>query len=241
MEGYLYCTIALFIAGIVKGATGLGLPLVSLPVLLLFVTPPNAVIILALCTVVTNGWLVWHHRQEFTTDRPLLVAMLGMAVGCGIGTVLLVSADADVLKKLLGILMIAFVLLRLWRPGAWLRNGYSLKLGFSIGLAGGTMQGGLGAGAPVVAIFAQALNLAKERYVLTVSALYLAGALVQIPFLLVLAEIPRSALLLSMLAVVPVALGTVVGIRLSQMIDVKTFTKLVLVLIAVFGIAMIFS
>lgn len=241
MEAYFYCAAALFVAGIVKGATGLGLPLVSLPVLLLFMTPPYAVIILALCTVVTNGWLVWHHREELTSDRSLVASMLGMAAGCGIGTAFLVSTDADILKKLLGALMIVFVLLRLWHSEAWLRNGYSRKVGFSIGFAGGAMQGGLGAGAPVVALFAHSMDLEKAQYVLTVSALYLAGAIVQVPFLVFLADIPRPAILLSLLAVIPTALGTTVGIRLSKSIDVKSFTKIILALIALSGFAMIAS
>ena len=241
MDAYIYCGAALFLAGIVKGATGLGLPLVSLPVLLLFMTPPYAVVILALCTVVTNGWLVWHHREELTSDRPLVAAMLGMAAGCGIGTAFLVSTDADILKRLLGVLMIGFVLIRLWHSDAWLRNGYSPKVGFSIGFAGGAMQGGLGAGAPVVALFAHSLDLEKTRYVLTVSALYLAGALVQIPFLVLLADIPRPAMLLSILAVIPTGIGTAVGMRLSKAIDVKSFTKIILALIALSGFAMIVS
>jgi uncharacterized protein len=238
---FVYSGAALFLAGIVKGATGLGLPLVSLPVLLLFVSPSFAVIILAMCTIFANGSLVWYHRYDLAHDRPLLFAMFGMAIGAGAGSFFLAWADKDLIGKLLGSLMIVFVLLRLWQSSAWLKNGYSPRFGLMVGLLGGIVQGGVGAGAPVVAVFAQALGLAQARYVLCVSALYLSGAVVQVPALLLAANIPVYLMVISFIALVPVMSGVMVGMRLGRVLGNKLFTIVILVVMAISGVVLVVS
>jgi uncharacterized membrane protein YfcA len=55
---------ALGLGGFVKGATGMGLPLVSVPALAAYLGVPHTLAILTVPLIVTNGWQVWRYFAD---------------------------------------------------------------------------------------------------------------------------------------------------------------------------------
>ena len=61
-EQILMMALALGGGGLVKGATGMGLPIVALPILATFLNVPHAVAVVCIVAIFTNAWQAWHFR-----------------------------------------------------------------------------------------------------------------------------------------------------------------------------------
>ncbi len=108
-------TLALGAGAIVKGATGMGLPLVALPVLTTVFGLQHAVGLMCVPLIFTNAWQVWRFRASARDDRmaflPLFLA--GGAIGIGLGTWALTSLPERALVLTLGIILLGHVALKL--------------------------------------------------------------------------------------------------------------------------------
>ena len=62
LENLLAMALALGVGGLVKGATGMGLPLVALPILAAFLGVQHAVALMCFPGIITNIWQVWRFR-----------------------------------------------------------------------------------------------------------------------------------------------------------------------------------
>lgn len=113
----LAAVVAAFVGGaLLKGVTGLGLPPVVLPVLTPLVGVEHAVAVLALPTVVGNGWLAWANRRA-RSENPWLAALaLTAAVGGIAGAFLLTSVDERWLAVALVVLVVTMLATRVRRP-----------------------------------------------------------------------------------------------------------------------------
>lgn len=84
--------LALGAGAVVKGATGMGLPLVAMPILAAFLGVPHAIAVMMLPIIVTNAWQLLQYRghlggMHFLTGF-LLAAVLGVVIGTWLLTAL---------------------------------------------------------------------------------------------------------------------------------------------------------
>ena len=78
----------LVLAGLVKGVIGIGLPLITIPALSFFVGVPQAIAIMSLPILVTNGYQAFASRELPRVARrfwPLLIPLLaGVVLGASL-------------------------------------------------------------------------------------------------------------------------------------------------------------
>src|SRR5690606_39913737 len=88
MSAIIVMVLALAGGGMVKGATGMGLPLIALPVLTAAFGLQHAIGLMTIPLIVTNIWQVWRFRAAAGTDRLAFMPLflVGGVVGIGIGT-----------------------------------------------------------------------------------------------------------------------------------------------------------
>ena len=65
--GVLVMVLALAAGAVVKGASGMGLPLIALPVITAFFGLQHAIGLMVIPLIVTNAWQVWRFRGEAGT------------------------------------------------------------------------------------------------------------------------------------------------------------------------------
>ncbi len=226
----------LLFAGVVKGVMGIGLPLITIPALAFFVGVPEAIAVMSLPILVTNGYQAFTNPELSGATRrfwPLLVALV-----CGtlIGASLLVSLDPRTLYTVLGTAVIAFGLLNLTNPKIALPAGgerwLKLPVGFGAGLLGG-LSNFFG---PPIVMFLVALRLPREAFVATVGLAFFVGAVPLYLMLAVLGVYGWSELLASTAAVLPVLLGVRLGESLRQKVPQETFRLLVIGLLIAIGL-----
>jgi len=225
-----------------KGVTGIGAPLVIVPVMAGFTGLEFAVAVIVIPTVVANTWLLWRTRDAVPEVAwflwPLLVAG---AVGTVMGSWILVNMNDQIMVVTLAVIVLGYIVWSLMNKEFKLSNIWARRLSAPAGFLGGILQGGIGASGPVVATYVHALNLDRAAFVLAVTLPFQVLGAVQIASLAAFGGYNWERLIAGAIATVPalVAMGPAMGLgtRLSK----ETFRNVVLALLAAAAIRLIWS
>src|SRR4051812_36001517 len=101
----------LLIAGIAKGVTGMGLPLIATPILTTVFGPRNAVAIIALPLLATNTALMLQDLRRVPELPDLRLFLVMSGIGAAIGTQLLTHLDQRTFTVIV-VAMVAVFLVR---------------------------------------------------------------------------------------------------------------------------------
>jgi len=241
IEIAILVSIGFFIGGILKGATGAGAPLVSVPLLTLFYDAPTAVALFAIPTLIPNIWQTWHFRKHrMPTGFVARFAGAGL-LGTIIGTFFLANLPTDILSIGVAVAVLLYVGLKLLIPG-W-RLSYQRAYPFSAvagGLAG-TMQGATGISAPISISFLNAMGLERDRFVPTISSYFIAVSITQIPLLWLYGIMTKELAMLGCAALIPLIAGMPVGNWLARYISATRFNQLTLLILFVLALRLLFA
>jgi uncharacterized membrane protein YfcA len=231
-------TLALAAGGLAKGATGMGLPLVGLPVLTPLVGLQQAIGIMLTPMLLTNAWQVWRLRavRRDTGLAFLPRFLVAGAVGVALGTWALGALPERSRVFGLGVILLAYVALRLAQPQVEVGEATAGRLGPSVGLAAGALQGATGISAPIGVTFIHAMRLDRSEHVFAVSAMFLGFSLVQLPAVAVAGIFEPAWLAQGVFAMLPVMVGMPLGERLGRRFSRETFDRLILIFLAVMGV-----
>lgn len=226
---------AMVVGSLVKGVTGSGLPTVAIPVIAGFLGVEQAVVIMAIPTVVTNSWLLWEHRREASGARDLPVMLVFGALGVGVGVWALVELDSRLLALGLAALIAVYAIASLTRPDFALPSSVTRFLSPPIGFGGGVLQGATGIAGPLVATYVHGFRLPKSSYMFAITAQFQLFALIQVMVFVALGMYTRVRLVESLLALIPVVLVLPIGIRLARRLDRRRFDLVVLTILVIMG------
>jgi uncharacterized protein len=241
IQEFVVIIAALVLGGALKGATGMGIPAVAVPAMAAFIGVPYAIAILVVPVLVTNCWQAWKFRAHAAglTFLPRLVS--SAVVGILVGTWLLTTLPADVLSFTLAVTTMVYIAIRLARPDFAISPAAALRWAPFAGAVAGGLQGATGVSAPVSVTFVNGMRLSRPQFVLTVSALFLAFVLAQIPALAVAGVLTWQRLLYSTFALIPVAAGMPLGAWLARRMTPQTFDRLILLLLAAIAVKLLFE
>jgi len=91
---------ALGLGSLAKGVTGIGLPLIAVPLLAAFIGVEHAVVLMVVPGLVSNGWLLWVHRGAAPPFAKLRAFMFFGVLGGIAGTWLLAVASRRLARGL---------------------------------------------------------------------------------------------------------------------------------------------
>lgn len=225
----LLVVLAIGFGALAKGITGVGLPILAVPVLASFTSVEEAVVLMVLPSVAANGWLVATHRKWELLREHRRFLVLGLAGGL-IGTWLLSILDDHWLKLILaiwlGIYLIQYFSKRSYDQYFRGQNGFDSVLG----MAAGTIQGASGISAPIVAPYFHANGLVREYYAFASAFTFLLFSGAQIAAMYRLDLFTTERMTIGLIAVVPTLVFTQLGIRWSRSINEITFQRILLAL-----------
>jgi uncharacterized membrane protein YfcA len=231
--------LALGLGGLVKGATGMGLPIIALPILASFLGVQHAVALMCVPVVVTNLWQIWRFRADYRSADFLPPMFVGGIAGIAIGTWLLTSLPERALSFALAVLVIAYVGLGVLKPHFHMPRPLGLKLAPLFGLGAGVLQGATGVGSPLSVTFIHAMRLWRTAHVFAVSAMFLLLTIVQMPALAVAGVLTWTILLEGAVAIVPAFLAMQAGNRLAARLSPKAFDRIVLAVLALIAVELL--
>ncbi len=238
-SAYLAILIALSVGGILKGATGAGVPVIAVPVIAAFVDVRFAVMIMVMSNLLTNLRQLWTFRAHQIEGGFALRFALAGAVGALVGTVFLVVLPVAALSAMLAGIIVAYVGLRLARPSFRLSMAAGWRLALPAGALGGVFQGAAGISAPVSVSFLNALKLERPTFIFTISAFFVAMGAVQLPALLASGLMTLPILGLSVLALAPVLAFMPLGDWLGKRASPEMFDRVILVFLSLLALRLL--
>ncbi|MFZ9081777.1 MAG: sulfite exporter TauE/SafE family protein [Burkholderiaceae bacterium] len=231
--------IGLFAGGLCKGAVGIGLPFISVPVLAFFVSVPKALAILAIPIFLTNalqffqGGLVRPVLKRYGLTTVMLV------IGIGLGTQLLIAMPVRLSYLLMGLVILTYPALRLTGRSQPFSLPREKWLAPSAGLLSGLLGGVTGFFAPVIVAFLAIQRLDKNLFSASVGLILFSGTIALSSFLASFGVLGREELIASALALIPIFIGLRAGQAIRQYISQKSFERILTVVMTLIGITMI--
>lgn len=225
-----------FLAGIVKGVAGMGLPTVSMGVLSTLMSPVSAASLLIIPSFVTNIWQLLTGPNFLGLIKRFWLMMLGIMVGTLAGSWLLTSANTEYASIGLGCALILYALYSLCAKPLPVPGRLERSLSPVIGLTTGAINGGTGIFTIPAVPYLQALGLSKDDHIqamglsFTVSTIALAGGLVRG------GAFHLGNITLSALAVIPSLLGMWVGTVVRERISAAAFRRWFLIFLVFLGL-----
>jgi len=222
--------IVIGVGALAKGITGVGLPILAVPVLASFTSVEEAVVLMVLPGFAANGWLVVTHKKWSLLREHRGFLLFGLAGGV-LGTWLLSLLDDQWLKLILAV-WLGVYLLQYFSKRSYDRyfSGRGRGLGSLLGLAAGTVQGACGISAPIVAPYFHANGLVRESYAFATAFTFLFFSAAQLATMSRLELLTPERLVIGLIVVVPTLLFTQLGIRWSRRISEKAFHNILLTL-----------
>ncbi len=232
---------AMLAGGMVKGALGVGLPLVSTPLLGLGMSSYQSISLLAAPVAISNlyqaidGGRVGETIHRF---RGLIITQLIVTV---LTVKLTLALSAAQLNDLLALALLLAVAMMVWQPTLKISPGREQKVGVVVGLLGGILGGVSSLTGPVTLTYLLALRLDRETFVSSISVIYFIAALPLYGALMWYERMSVSDLILSVLGLIPVALGLFIGKRIRHRLNEVLFRRLLMCFLTIVALVLLFK
>lgn len=231
---------AAVLGSFVKAITGMGFPLLAVPLATLAVGVEDAVVVFVLPNMISNAVLCIDARGARAQTRDLRRLLVPGVITAFVGTVALVNLPEEPLLVVLVVTIALFLANAVARPDLHLNAEQTHRWSPLVGAAAGVMQGSIGISGPVVAGWYHAYRLSSEAFVYTVTLIFGVTGMVQVAVLAVSGAFSVERLGVSALVLVP-ALATIpAGRALRGRLAGPGFERAVLVVIAIAGLSILF-
>jgi uncharacterized protein len=229
--------VAVVIGAIAKAVTGMGLPLIAIPIASLFIDVNDAIVVIAFPNVLANALLAARERRSWPETRDLPTLALAGVVGAVAGTLLLVNIPERPLVIAVIIAIVGYVVLFFAHPELRVGPRRSKRLAPVVGGVAGVFQGAVGISGPIVGSWIHSYRLDRGAHILSVTSLFFITGLTQLVVLVASGEL-SGRVLATLLACVPVLLSIPIGTRLRNSVTVRGFDLAIVGMLAVSALAL---
>ena len=227
--------VSLVIAGLVKGAIGVGMPIVAFPMLSMLVDVQTAVMLLSMPLVLSNIPQALEGGFVGKTLWSLAPVLVGTMPGTWIGVAVLLSVDPAVAKIAAGAGVILVAALGLISPTLQIKQRIIGPVGLGAGFCGGLLGGIAALSGPLVFIFLLAKGLNGRAFTKEASMFLVVSSVVLASTLTSSQKFDWRDVLISSLATAPVVVGMLIGQKLRDAVPADAFKKLIVLVVLLSG------
>lgn len=231
---------ALFVAGTVKGASGLGYTTCALPLLAVVVGLKLAIAIVLLPAAASNVALMWSAGHLRETIQRFSTFYLAMLLGIGLGIMGLAHVSATEAARGLGVITVLYALMSLARVEPRLSPAAATRLQMPAGLANGLVTGLTGSQVLPLVPYMMAQSLDRARFVQAINTAVTLASVAMLVGLTFGGLMTRELVLVSVLGIVPAFAGVSLGNGVRAWLSEAAFKRLVLVVLAAMGLGLTF-
>ncbi len=215
--------VCLMLGGALKGATGVGAPIVAIPAMVLLFDVRFAIVVMVLPNLLTNCWQLWSYRAHLANPRLLTLMTGGSVIGVIGGTYALANLPSETLSVLVASAIVAYVALRLANPHWTLSLPLARRLALPAGIASGFLQGSTGLSAPVSITFLNAIRFPRPVFIAAISLFFLVFSAFQLAALNFGGVMREGEFLIGAFAILPSLAGLPIGARLARNLTPQLF------------------
>jgi uncharacterized membrane protein YfcA len=229
---------AVIIGSIAKAITGMGLPLIAIPIASLFVDVNDAVVVIALPNVLANALLAGRERSSYAQTRDLPTLAIAGVIGAIVGTLLLVNIPETPLVVAVIVSIVGYVVLFFAHPEFRVGPERSRRLAPAVGGVAGIFQGAVGISGPIVGSWIHSYRLPRGAHILSVTSLFLITGSTQLVVLVSSGEL-SGRVVATLVACVPVLASIPIGTRLRNSVSVRGFDLAIVGILVISALALL--
>jgi len=232
--------VAFSLGGILKGATGAGAPIITIPVIAAFYDVRIAVIIMVIPNLLTNIGQLYQFRKTILPKFFTLSFALGGGVGAFLGTILLVNLSIKILTLSVAFIVITYIFLKIMVPSWKLTYKKAKKLVFLMGSFGGVLQGTAGLSAPISITFLNSMKLERNQFIPTISVYFGVMSIFQMPTLYYYNFLNLEIVLVSCISTLVLLSFMPIGSWIAKSVSKRSLIKLILILLVFLAFGFLF-
>ena len=232
--------VAFALGGILKGATGAGAPIITIPVIAAFYDVRIAVIIMVVPNLLTNIGQLYQFRKTILPKFFTLSFALGGGIGAFLGTILLVNLSIKILTLSVAFIVIIYILLKLIVPSWKLTYKKAEKLVFLMGTGGGVLQGTAGLSAPISITFLNSMKLERNQFIPTISVYFGVMSIFQMPTLYYYDFLNLEIIIVIFISTLVLLLFMPFGSWIAKSVSKESFDKITLILLGFIAFRIIY-
>ncbi|HSP27437.1 MAG TPA: TSUP family transporter [Ilumatobacteraceae bacterium] len=229
--------VAVVIGSIAKAVTGMGLPLIAIPIASLFIDVDTAIVVIAFPNMLANAFLAGRESSSYAETRDLPTLAVAGVVGAVAGALLLVNIPERPLVIAIIAAIIGYVVLFFAHPEFRVGPVRSRRLAPLVGGVAGVFQGAVGISGPIVGSWIHSYRLPRGAYILSVTSLFFITGLTQLIVLIATGEL-SGRVVATLLACVPVIAAIPIGTRLRDSVSIRGFDLAIVGLLVVSAVAL---
>ena len=226
-----------FIGSLVQSMTGFGYAMLTMPVLSLFLSIEQALVVLAITAMVLMIRVLIGIKFNVCWKIALPMIVI-MAIGKYFGTQLLFILDISVLRRILGaVILIISIVLYFFSGKMYIRHSFINSL--IVGGLSGTLDGMVGVSGPPLVIYYLSAIKDKNQYLGTMQITLLFASLTTILLHIYYGNVNFSSLRFAAIGLIGVFLGCAVGIRIFKSLDKQSLSKPIYIFLFLVGLYML--
>ena len=231
---------AFSLGGILKGATGAGAPIITIPVIAAFYDVRVAVIIMVIPNFLTNIGQLYQYRKTILPKFFTVSFALGGGIGAFFGTILLANLSIKILTLSVAFIVLIYILLKLFVPTWKLSYKKAKKLVFLMGTGGGVLQGTAGLSAPISITFLNSMKLERNQFIPTISVYFGMMSIFQMPTLYYYNFLNIELIILSFISTFILMCFMPLGSWIGKSVSKDSFDKITLILLGFIALRIIY-
>jgi uncharacterized protein len=231
--------VALLIAAFVKGATGLGFPLIATPTVALLLDIRTAITILILPNLFMDSAQVIRGGFPYDVFRRFASLIAPTIIGVFLGTMVLVKLPLWVLNFCLGVMVLIFVFANVLKLDLTISPGAEKILSPLFGFVSGFLNGMTNAAGPTLAIYLYSLKLDKRAFVKTIATIFAITKITQLIAISTWNLFNWATITLSIQVLLFTLAGFYTGMKMQDRVNQQTFNRGLMVLLFVIGLILI--
>ena len=220
----------------VQGLAGFGIGLVSLAFLPFLMSPQHAIVLITIYAAVFIVIIFVPLRHDFTMHG-MTELMVGTILATPAGVWLLAALPPDLLKRLIGLVLLAIVALE-WL-GLYPERLRGRGWGFGAGLAAGVLGGAIGTPGPPVILYAAAQDWSTRTVKANIQTFLIVNQAVILVGYWWAGLLDREVWRLTWLYAVPAVIGLVAGMFLFTRLDRGRFRQVVFAVLFISGLVLL--
>jgi len=239
MENLWLVLPVLFLAAGVQGATGFGFGLVALGLLGHIVDIKEAVLVLAFASFAVSSTILTRLRSHLVWRDIVTVAPMAV-LGVPLGVVLMVHMDKDLMRGLVGVILIVTTLQNI-TPHLAHKRWHPLWLGLPAGLLSGILSGAFATGGPPIIAYYHSQRWGRMRYAAALQSTIICGNVMRIFELIRKDLLVNNLLTVSLLGALCAVAGAWTGVHVLRRMSDRTLRRITAALLFVLGVRYIFT
>lgn len=229
--------VAVVIGAIAKAVTGMGLPLIAIPIASLFIDVDDAIVVIAFPNVLANAYLAGRERHSYAETRDLTTLAIAGVIGAIAGTLLLVNIPERPLVIAVIVAIVGYVVAFFAHPDLRVGPTRSKRLAPAVGGVAGIFQGAVGISGPIVGSWIHSYRLPRGAHILSVTSLFFITGATQLIVLIGSGEL-SGRVVATLLACIPVFAAIPIGTRLRNSVSVRGFDLAIVGMLVVSALAL---